>query len=164
MRLRDSLLLYADHLPVGLKRKSDGARIEHRWELSRGRPVWWSDFGYRSWWNGYRPTYMAGAFLFLGFETVRRMYELGYLSRDQSHHGLMFQDDVLITIATYATGHPVVDLRKDCSNWDFLGTTEHSPLEPIVQGKPYVVHHLKNNPDAWARRRELQALASQFVP
>jgi hypothetical protein len=155
MRHRDALLIMADHLPCGFSRKQVGEVIYRDWQLRRVRPVWWADFGRAALARGYRFGFIAGGFCILGGKTLQKMARAGWLGRNQAPIGFTFTDDVLITMAAYAVGDPVVDLRG-MSHWGFLATTEDTPLSEIVPHRPYVVHHLKNRPRAWERRRELR--------
>jgi hypothetical protein len=157
MRHRDTLLLLADCLPFGFARRQVGDVIHPEWRLSRLGSVWWSDFGRAALAQGYRSGFIAGGFCVLGGKTLRKMADKGWLARDQARVGFTFTDDVLLTIASCATGDPVVDLRTLSTQWGFLSTTEETPLAEIVPYRPYVVHHLKNRPRAWERRRELKA-------
>jgi hypothetical protein len=156
MRRRDALLLLADYLPVGFSRKQVGPVIFRDWRLRRVRPVWWSDFGRAALARGFRFGYIAGGFCVIGGGTLQKISRAGWLSRDQTPVGFTFTDDVLLTMAAHAVGDPVVDLRAVSGHWGFLSTTEDTPLEDIVPHRPYVVHHLKNRPLAWERRRALR--------
>lgn len=159
MRWRDRLLFLADYLPVGFKRKSLEGVIQREWELSRTSQVWWADMGRRSLFNGFQFEYIPGCFWYLGGKTLQKLQEKGYLSRDQSKYGFVFNDDLLITIVVYAINDPVVDLRKISPHWHgAMSSSEDTPLVKVKQLNPYVVHPLKNNPKAWERRTELKAL------
>ncbi len=157
MRRRDAALLLADLLPFGFKRKSVGDIIYHDWQLRRLYSVWWSDFGRRALLRGFRFGVIVGGFFFLGGKTLDKLASAGWLTRDQRKHGFTFCDDTLMTIAAYAVGDPVIDLRMTSSQWGFLAITEESPLESIVPYRPYVVHCLKDRPKAWEHRRKLRA-------
>jgi hypothetical protein len=157
MRTRDRVLLLADYLPLGFARERHGDVIRRRWQLRRLFPVWWSDFGWRALMRGFRLEYVAGNFYILGGKTLRKLDAAGWLERDQTKSGFVFSDDVLLTIAVYALGDPVVDLRSVSSHWGFLATTEEDSLERMVAARPYVVHHLKDRPKAWERRKALRA-------
>lgn len=157
MRHRDSLLVVADCVPFGFARKQVDGVIHRKWQLRRLGPTWWGDFGRAALARGFRFGFIAGGFCVLGGKTLQTLAARGWLSRDQARVGLTFTDDVLLTIAVHATGDPVVDLRTTSSHWGFLGTTEETPMDAIVPFRPYVVHHLKNKPKAWDRRRDLKA-------
>ncbi len=161
MRLRDRLLYLADFLPIGFKRKKIEQVIQRQWQLNRVSPVWWTDFGSKALCNGFRFNFIPGCFWFLGGKTLQRLKEVGYLSLDQSKHGFVFNDDLLLTTAVYAINHPVVDLATLSFSPHWYGTMsmgENTPIETIKTLKPYVLHPLKDNPEAWERRRKLKKL------
>jgi hypothetical protein len=158
MRARDSLLLVADLVPAGFARKRVQGVMHREWRLRRLFPVWWSDFGRRALINGFRFGFIAGGFWILGGRSLRKLAETNWLGRDQSKHGFVFTDDVLLTLAMYALGEPVVDLATVSPHWGrFLSITEETPLDAIVPHRPYIVHHLKDRPKGWERRRALKA-------
>lgn len=159
MRGRDRLLFLADYLPMGFKRESIDGVIQRKWQLSRTYPVWWSDVGTRALLNGFRFHFIPGCFWYLGGKTLQKLKEVGYLSRDQSNYGFVFNDDLLLTTAVYAINHPVVDLTTISPHWqESMAMSEDTPLAVVKQLHPYVVHPLKDRPKAWERRRELKPL------
>ena len=159
MRWRDRLLYMMDYLPMGFKRALVDGVIQREWQLSRNYPVWWTDFGRRALLNGFRFHYIPGCFWYLGGKTLQKLKEVGYLSRDQSKYGFVFNDDLLLTTAVYAIGHPVVDLITVSQHWKgSMSMSENTLIVAVNHLDPYVVHPLKNNPKAWVRRRELKSL------
>lgn len=159
MRWRDRILYLADYLPIGFKRKSIEQVIQREWELNRIYTVWWADLGMRSLFNGFRFKYIPGCFWYLGGKTLQKLKEVGYLSRDQSKYGFVFNDDLLLTTAVYAINHPVVDLTTISEHWKgSMSMSEDTPLVDVQHLNPYVVHPLKNNSNAWNRRTELKLL------
>ena len=159
MRWRDRVLFLADFLPMGFKRELVDGVIQRQWQLSRTSPVWWSDFGMRALLNGFQFDYIPCCFWFLGGKTLQKLKEVGYLSREQSKYGFVFNDDLLLTTAVYAISHPVVDLTTLSEHWKgSMSMTEDTPLAAVKHIQPYVVHPLKNNPKAWERRKELKSL------
>jgi hypothetical protein len=159
MRARDQILYLADLMPFGFKRKKLDGVIQRQWQLSRNHPVWWADLGIKALLNGFRFRFIHGSFWFIGGRTVRELEASGCLSRNQSKHGFVFNDDLLLTSAVYAIHHRVVDLSATYPQWDqFLWAGKECPLEAILSRKPYVIHPLKNNPEAWQRRQELLEL------
>ncbi len=160
MRIRDRILYLADLIPFGFKRKKLDGVIQRQWQLKRTYPVWWADFGIKALLSGFRFRFIPGSFWFIGGKTLQQLEAIGYLSRDQSQYGFVFNDDLLLTSAVYAIHHPVVDLSKIYPQWDqFLMAGEGIPLELILSHKPYVIHPLKDHPEAWQRRQELLELA-----
>jgi hypothetical protein len=157
LRRRDALLYLADQLPLGFRRAMAGPVIQHRWELKRWRPVWWADLGRAALVNGFRFKYAPGCFWYLGGKTLRALAEGGYLARPQDVQGLVFNDDVLLTTAVHVLGHPVIDTARSQGWGDTMGMSEKAPLDLILRERPYVVHPLKNNADAWQRRKDLAA-------
>jgi hypothetical protein len=157
MRARDSMLILADLVPFGFARKRVDDVIHREWRLRRLFPVWWADFGRRALLNGFRFGYIAGSFWILGGKTLRKMAESGWLTRSQTKHGFLFTDDVLLSIAAYATGDPVVDLATRSPHWGrFLSITEETPLESILPRRPYIIHHLKDRPKGWEGREQVK--------
>lgn len=160
MRLQDKVLYFADLLPIGFKRKSVDEVIQREWQLSRFYPVWWSDLGRQSLRNGFRFSFIPGCFWFLGGRTLQMLSEAGYLSRDQSRYGFVFNDDLLLTMAVFTIKHPVVDLGALSPHWGrFQAMTEDAPISAIKPHRPFVIHPLKDNPKAWERRRELREMS-----
>ena len=159
MRWRDRVLFLADFLPMGFKRELVDGVIQRQWQLNRTSPVWWADFGMKALLNGFQFNFIPGCFWYLGGKTLQKLKEVGYLSRDQSKYGFVFNDDTLLTVAVYAINHPVVDLTSLSGHWKgSMSMTEDTPLEAVKHIHPYVVHPLKNNLKAWERRQELKAL------
>jgi hypothetical protein len=159
MRWRDRVLFLADFLPMGFKRELVDGVIQRQWQLNRTTPVWWADLGMKALLNGFQFNFIPGCFWYLGGKTLQKLKEVGYLSREQSKYGFVFNDDTLLTTAVFAINHPVVDLTTLSGHWKgSMSMAEDTPLEAVKQIHPYVVHPLKNNPKAWERRRELKAL------
>ena len=99
---------------------------------------------------------MPGCFFVLGGETLRALDRSGYLGRSQACHGLLFNDDLILTACVYALRHPVVDLSLKSSHWgSSMFMSEETPLEVVLRQAPYVVHPLKNNTMDLLRREEL---------
>lgn len=159
MRWRDRLLCLADYLPIGFQRTSIDGIIQRQWQLSRTSPVWWADLGRQALLNGFQFDYIPCCFWFLGAKTLQTLKEGGYLCRDQSKYGFVFNDDLLLTIAVYAIDHPVVDLTTLSPHWKgSMSMSESTPMEDVKSLRPYVVHPLKDNPQAWERRKELKSI------
>ncbi len=157
MRARDALLLVADLFPLGFARKRVDGVIFRDWSLRRYFPVWWGDFGRRALLNGFRFGFIAGGFWILGGQTLRKLGEKGWFARSQIKHGFVVTDDVMLTMATYAIGHPVVDLATRSPHWGrFLSITEETPIETILPRKPYIIHHLKDRPKGWEARNQVK--------
>jgi hypothetical protein len=153
MRARDALLLVADLVPFGFARKRVDGVIFRDWSLRRYFPVWWQDFGRRALLNGFRFGFIAGGFWILGGQTLRKLGETGWFARDQAKHGFVFTDDVMLTMATYAIGDPVVDLAKRSPHFGrFLSITEETPMANVLPARPYIIHHLKDRPKGWEAR------------
>jgi hypothetical protein len=153
-RLRLSFLL--DQLPVGFRRKAINRVMQHGGELSRVGPVWWSDIGRRAFLKGFRFRYVSGCFWVLGGETLRLLDAQGHLARSQERHGLLFNDDIILTTFVYALGHPVLDLSETSSHWgSSMFMSDQTPIEAVLKHAPYVVHPLKSHPSALLRRQEL---------
>jgi hypothetical protein len=153
-RLKLSFLL--DQLPFGFRRKSTGGVMQHGGELSRFAPVWWSDIGRKAIGGGFRFRYVPGCFFVLGGETLRTLDRSGYLARSQARHGLLFNDDLILTACVYALRHPVIDFSQKSPHWgSSMFMPEETPLDTVLRHAPYVVHPLKNNAAALLRRDEL---------
>jgi hypothetical protein len=164
MRYRDRVLYLADQLPLGFSRELKDGIIQRKWALNRTRPVWWNDLALRALLHGFRFKFIPGCFWFLGGKTLSALRDSGTLVRSQSASGFVFNDDIILTTATYALGHRVVDLADESPHWQrTMSMSETTPLSEILRVKPYVVHPLKNNDAAWARRRELRELAPRLL-
>ena len=163
MRKRDKILYIADQFPIGLTRRLVNGIIQRDWRIGRAYPVWWSDIGKKARHNGYKYSYIQGCFWFLGAETLNALAEADYLDRDQSNFGFVFNDDLILTSATAAIEHPIVDLTKLSGAWlRSMGLSELEPIGLIQEQQPYVVHPLKNYPAANARREELKKLFPHY--
>ena len=163
MRKRDALLYCADLLPFGFRRRQVDGVIQHQWELSRVSPVWWTDIGWKAIANGFHFTFIPGCFWFMGGKTLKSLHEAGYLARNQSSYGFVFNDDLILTTSVYAIKHPVKDLNLISPHWrKAMAMSEGTPLSIIEQLMPYVIHPLKNNPDAWERRQQLKVLREHW--
>jgi hypothetical protein len=152
MRHRDFLLWIADLTPAGLRRKlqADG-RMEHRWELGRTRPVWWSDIGWRALRQGFRGRIVTGPLQILASPTLIAIEQSGWLARPRSATGFIFQDDVLLSMMVHALGHPILDIRKIIDGWNatcFLAPG--TPIKSILASRFDFLHPLKNN--SWAHQ------------
>lgn len=157
MRWRDRLLYAADQLPAGFTREAVDGVIQHKWKLARRKPVWWADVGRRAFRNGFRFGYIGGCFWFLGGQTLATLHGAGLLDRDQAQHGFVFNDDLLLTTAVLGIGHPVVDLATLSPSFGgTMSMSERFPLDEVLRRRPFVVHPLKNNPEAWQRREQLR--------
>jgi hypothetical protein len=157
MRPRDKVPFLLDQLPIGFRRSSANGVMQHDRKLSRFRPVWWSDIGRKALLGGFRFRYVPGCFFILGGETLHALNASGYLARSQSCHGLVFNDDLILTASVYALGHPVIDLSQISPHWSsIMSLSEETPMDQVLECAPYVVHPLKNNPQAMRQRDELQ--------
>ena len=165
MRWRDRLLYVADQLPAGFNRQVIDGTIQRRWRLSRTKPVWWSDLARRALRNGFRFQYIPGCFWFIGGQTLFTLDAAGFLERDQTVHGFVFNDDLLLTTAVLAVGHPIVDLATLTPSFGgTMGMSERVPLDEVIRRRPFVVHPLKNKPEAWKRREELREHFPGLLP
>jgi len=163
MRKRDKILYIVDQFPIGLTRKLVNGIIQRAWRIGRIYPVWWSDIGKKARHNGYKYSYIQGCFWFLGANTLHELVEANYLDRDQSNFGFVFNDDLILTTATMAIQHPVVDLTKVSNAWRCSMTlSESTPIGVIQAQKPYVIHPLKNHHAANVRREEFKKLFPHF--
>ncbi|HVU05899.1 MAG TPA: hypothetical protein VHE30_29320 [Polyangiaceae bacterium] len=158
MRLRDCAPFLLDQLPFGYRRRSANGVLAHDKEFRRVGPVWWTDIGVRALLGGFHFRYVPGCFFVLGGDTLRALHERGYLARSQARHGLVFNDDLILTASTYAVGHPVVDLSRRSPHWGWsMSMAEDTPMDVVVKHAPYVVHPLKKHAAALQRRDELHA-------
>jgi hypothetical protein len=152
MRPRDYVLVLADILPVGFRRRrtSDGT-IEHAWQFSRWHPVWWQTIGLRALRRGFRGRIIPASFLAISGRTLSSWHECGWLDPSRTESGLIFADDTLLAIMTRALGDPVVDVASLLSDWsaDFSVTPATTALDVRRRGH-YMVHPLKDVD--WANR------------
>lgn len=153
MRRRDALLLVADLLPVGFRRRHRAGVIEKKWELRRVRPVWWWPMGWRAFRHGFRFRYIAGGMCIMGGDTLRELAARGWLARAQERrHGFTFADDLLISIAAAALGHPLSDPARVRPNWACLDGDHVTDWNARLAAGVLVLHPLKDNPRADAVR------------
>jgi hypothetical protein len=157
MRWRDGVLFAADQLPLGFTRDEHDGVIQRKWRFGRTRPVWWSDIGRAAVRQGFKFRFVPGCFWFLGGDTLRALQTSGYLERDQHPFGFVFNDDLLLTAAVLAVGHPTIDVATLSPGWrGTMSMTEDMPLEAVVAVNPFVIHPLKDRPAAWTRREDLR--------
>ena len=150
MRSRDFAQVWADVLPVGFRRRrTDDSKIEHQWELKRGRPVWWHNIGWRALANGFRGVIIPGCFIIIAGATLAALHNRGWLDRPRTSLGLAFGDDTILALATRAIGHPVIDARTLMPDWSccLFITTETTSATVRAAGH-YFIHPLKDV--AWA--------------
>jgi hypothetical protein len=158
-RFRDVVLFLADLLPAGFRRKTVGTIIQRDWELSRMRPVWWSDIGWRALFHGYRFRYSHGAFYAFGGETFREIARRGYLDRLViGRHGFVTsEEDPMATVLTRAVGDPLIDLNQLVPNWGIAFLGSQARAEEVLSSGTYLVHPIKDNDSGRKLRGEFMA-------
>jgi hypothetical protein len=160
MRKRDAALVLADLWPCGFRRRPRGVTMDHDWQLGRWRPVWWTGLGLRALAQGFRFHYIPGGVFFLGGRTLNRIAQRGYLSLQQDgRHGLVFGDDLLLSMAVRAVGDPIVDLGRYHPGWANVSLSPTASVETILAAEYFVVHPLKDNDRDWPRRCALLGAA-----
>jgi hypothetical protein len=145
MRQRDRLLLLADLLPAGLRRRTVDGTIRRGWQLGRWRPVWWAGIGLRAFVNGFRFRTVPGSFFVWSGATLRKVASQGLLDRHRiGRHGFITsEDDVLTTLLTLAVGDRLHDLHDHHPTWGLVRMPRTQSYEEVVAADPYVVHPLK---------------------
>ena len=150
MRQRDFVQVLADVLPAGFRRhRTPDGKIEHKWELQRCRPVWWHTIGWRALIHGFRGVIVPGSFIVIAGATLAALHNRGWLDRPRTSLGLVFGDDTMLSIATRAVGHPVIDVRTLLPDWScslFIGPT--TTAEAVRTAGHYFIHPMKDA--AWA--------------
>ena len=146
MRRRDFVQVLADVLPAGFRRhRTPDGKIEHKWELQRCRPVWWHTIGWRALRHGFRGVIVPGSFIVIAGATLTAFRDRGWLDRLRENLGLVFGDDTMLSIATRAVGHPVVDVRTLLPDWScslFIGPTITATA--VRSAGHYFIHPMKD--------------------
>jgi len=157
MRRKDAVQILLDELPAGFRRARDpNGDIMHQWQLSRGRPVWWHDIGVRALAHGFRGTIVPGCFVIIAAETLLAISSAGWLDRPRQSLGLVFGEDVMISILTKALGHPITDARTLIPDWSCeLGLRPDTSAQIVEQRRYYFIHPLKDVEWANALRQAL---------
>lgn len=157
-RPRDYVQFYLDLLPFGFRRKRRLGKIEHSWEWAGFRKIWWRNLGFKAFLNGYRGEVTPGCFILLSWETVIAMNEQKYFDMDHRDTGLIFAEDVFITIMVKALGHPLYDVKDIDPNFKAaIFLHEGATIEEIKDKGYYLVHPLKDRPWANTLRQEIKA-------
>ena len=157
-RLQDYVQFYLDLLPLGFRRKLRLGRMEHSWEWAWFRKVWWRNLGFRAFLNGYRGEVTPGSFIVISWETFITMNAQKYFDMDHGDRGLIFAEDVFITIMVKSLGHPIYDVKDiDSSFKADMFLHEGVTVNEIKDAGYYFVHPLKDRPWAHALRREIEA-------
>lgn len=162
-RARDYVQLFMDLLPFGFRRRKVDGVIEHKWEFSRSKPVWWWDLGFRAFWNGFDCTFVGGPFQIVSGQTLAELSAKGWLDRQPLLGlGLVFGEDVMSNILVKALNHPLTDIASLVADWscDMAYNPRKGDWQEIQAQGYYLVHPLKG--DAWAMqvRRQLEMLQS----
>jgi hypothetical protein len=158
-RLRDYVQFYADLLPLEFRRQRKAGKIGHRWEWAGLRKIWWSNLGFKAFLNGYRGEVAPGCFILLCWETFTAMNEQKYFQMDHRNTGLIFAEDVFITIMVKALDHPLYDLKDIHPNFKSnIFLNEDATIDDIKDEGYYLVHPLEDRPWANALRQDITAL------
>ena len=157
-RPQDYVQFYLDLLPFGFRRKRRLDRMEHSWEWAWFRKVWWRNLGFKAFLNGYRGEVTPGCFILLSWETFTAMNAQKYFDMDHKDRGLIFAEDVFITIMVKSLGHPIYDVKDIDPNFKAaIFLREDATVEEIKDNEYYLVHPLKDRPWSHALRREIEA-------
>ncbi len=157
MRGRDRVLLLADLMPFGFRRRRQGAKIDRKWEPRRLRPVWWFRAGVQALANGFRFRTPGGGFYIVAMPLVQRMVDRGFLARPRyERHGfLTTEEDIMAGMLVRAVGGRVVDLDTVSPRFGDLGISPTPDAKTLRKNGHFVVHPLKATPQGLACRREL---------
>jgi hypothetical protein len=158
MRYRDRVLLLADILPVGFRRRTIEGTIQRDWELARWRPVWWTSIGLRAFRNGFRFWIVPGSFFVWSGDTLRKIAAQGLLDchRAGRHGFVTSEDDLFTTLLTLAAGDPLHDLQDAHPTWGLARMPRTQSFEGVVAADPFVVHPLKADGETAALREMLE--------
>jgi hypothetical protein len=159
-RWRDLILLMADLMPFGFRRRQNQGFVEHKWE-ARLHPVWYWDLGVRAIAYGFRRRFLGGPFQILAAATLRELHTRGWLRRKPlARLGLIFGEDVMTNIMVKALHHPLHDLADLVPDWACDMAVHPHKHDPLLKqaNKYYLIHPLKG--DAWGMnlRKELERL------
>ena len=157
MRQRDRVLLMADLLPFGFRRRRKGQVIDRKWEPKRLYPVWWALAGLKALANGFRFVTPGGGFYAIAMPLVRRMVDHGYLAspRYDRHGFLTAEEDIIAGLLVRAVGGRVVDLGTLSPAFGDLGISRTPDAQVLRKNGHFVVHPLKATPEGLSCRREL---------
>jgi hypothetical protein len=157
MRHRDHVQALADMLPVGFRRRNRAGIIDHKWEFMGPRKVWWADIGREAWRRGWRGEFIPGGFYVLTWDTLSELARCGYLDRDDRSMGLVFGDDVVMSIMVKAMGHPIVSFEDLVPRWSCDMFVREGMTAAEIRAKSHAfVHPLKEKGWAQRLRAELQ--------
>lgn len=164
MRKKDAVALLLDLLPLGMKRRSVGARIERDFSVVRLHPVWWWRFGVRALTNSFRFKYVEGPCYVMGGTFPLELERQGLLSRYRpGQHGLITsEEDVMITILCSAAGLRLHALDGFDKTWRTFNSIGDGVLRAQEMDVPYVIHPLKDDLKGEALRSQIMARFQLF--
>jgi len=158
LRWRDYIQILLDLIPIGLQRKVVGDHLEHAWALTRTRPVWWSDIGRKALLHGFGRRFVHGALMIMAGDTLTDLKRSGWLDRTPSAStGLMFGDDVVVSLLVKGLGDPLVDFNEVMPEWRC--EMSFDPRSFNISSSPmrdyHVLHPLKGDATSLELRRTL---------
>lgn len=152
LRRRDAVLMLADMLPLGLRRRIADGVIEHRWG-PRFRPTAVTAAGPAALRRGYRFTFFAGGMLVLNRPLLDAMARRNLLDWSPHRLGLLFHDDVVFSVIAAACGAKAIDLADHGT----LRLMKGASLDRHVEPGWCFVHPVKQGPEGDRLRAEVRA-------
>lgn len=164
MRPRDRLGLLSDLLPIGLKRRSNGAKIEREYRPNRMHPVWWWSIGLNAFLRGFDFGFVEGSCYAMGGRLPAELAKRGMLKRySRGRHGLITsEEDIVVTMMCRAAGLPFRHLDKHDKSWRDVNVLGERVLTKELHELPYVVHALKPDAKGAALRAKIKARMPLF--
>ncbi|MEM9881628.1 MAG: hypothetical protein AAF800_01770 [Planctomycetota bacterium] len=152
LRKRDALLMLADTLPLGFRRRVVAGVLEHGWG-PRFRPTVVTGQGLRALRHGYRFRFFGGGLLVLNRPLLDAMARRHLLDWSPRRLGLLFHDDVVVTILAAACRAKAIHLPDDGT----LRLRKGATLADDVDPQWCFVHPVKNGPEGDRLRDEVRA-------
>ncbi len=164
LRKRDAMLLLADLLPAGFRRKIEDGRIQRKWSLRRLRPVWWASIGWLALLTGrLRFTIVQGGMYVIAGPMLREWLQRGYLSRtiDQRHGFLTSEEDTLLSIMTHLVRGRLIDINQVQPGFAELRLPQQITPDQVRELGHTVIHPIKNKEEDHARRQVMRHWAAE---
>ena len=156
VRKRELVQIFGDLLPFGFRRRKIKEKIDHQWQWRFYRKVWWSDIGRKAIFRRNIRWVAPGSFYLVAWDSVLEIASRGYLDRDHERIGLVFGEDLLLSILITAIGHPMTaftDIDPDFKCALFLD--ESSSSAEVRAQRLYYIHPVKDTPAGIQLRRDL---------
>ena len=159
MEWHHRLILLADLLPFGLRRRKDDGVMQRSVEFRRARPVWWGRWGWRAIRCGFRFQFCGGGFYAIHGHTLERIASHGWLKDAMcGEDGLVgSEEDVMVAILAKAAGEDVHEFQMDGLPRGTLKLGAEQTGQSIVDNGYCIVHPLKGKEHDVERRTYLRS-------